>query len=145
MPPVKAVPPNTRGNPNWTKGVSGNPGGRPRAVVEVAELARLETTASIRALVRVRDSEASPPAAVVAAATTLLDRAWGRPQQSITTPDGSNALLLHWAAATAVSAELQQEFQRRGRPATITGIAESASVQADGKIVDLLAQPLPEE
>jgi hypothetical protein len=67
------------GNPNWVKGVSGNPGGRPRAIVEVQELARLETAASIRALVRVRDSADAPAAAVVAAATALLDRAWGKP------------------------------------------------------------------
>ena len=46
------------------------------------ELARLETAASIRALVRIRDAEDSPPAAVVAAANALLDRAWGRPVQS---------------------------------------------------------------
>jgi hypothetical protein len=141
MPPVKAVPPNTRGNPNWVKGVSGNPGGRPRAVVEVAELARLETTASIRALVRVRDSEASPPAAVVAAATALLDRAWGRPVQSVTSPDGPNALLLHWAAATAVSTELRAELERRGRPATIDGQAGNAEPAP----VDLLTAALPLE
>ena len=125
------------------KGVSGNPGGRPRAVVEVAELARLETTASIRALVRVRDSEASPPAAVVAAAIALLDRAWGRPQQAVEINDPANSLFLHLRAAEAVSRQIAAE--RRGRPATIAGIAEPASVQADGKIVDLLSQPLPTE
>jgi len=66
----------------WAKGQSGNPGGRPRAIVEVQELARRETAASIAALVRIRDAEDTPPAAVVAAATALLDRAWGRPVQS---------------------------------------------------------------
>jgi uncharacterized protein DUF5681 len=66
----------------WAKGQSGNPGGRPRAIVEVQELARRETAASIAALVRIRDSAETPPAAVVAAATALLDRAWGRPVQS---------------------------------------------------------------
>ena len=71
-----------RGNPNWAKGVSGNPGGRPKAIVEVQELARLETAASIRALVRIRDSADAPAAAVVAAATALLDRGWGKPMQS---------------------------------------------------------------
>jgi hypothetical protein len=76
------TPPRRGGNPNWVKGVSGNPGGRPKAIVEVQELARLETAASIRALVRVRDSADTPAAAVVAAATVLLDRGWGKPMQS---------------------------------------------------------------
>jgi hypothetical protein len=66
----------------FQKGQSGNPGGRPKAIVEVQELARAQTAASIRALVRVRDAKDAPPAAVVAAATVLLDRGWGRPTQS---------------------------------------------------------------
>jgi hypothetical protein len=66
----------------WAKGQSGNPGGRPKAVRDVVELARLETAASIRALVRIRDADDAPAAAVVAAATALLDRAWGKPMQS---------------------------------------------------------------
>jgi hypothetical protein len=45
--------------------------------VEVQELARRQTAASIAALVRIRDDASTPPAAVVAAATALLDRAWG--------------------------------------------------------------------
>jgi hypothetical protein len=82
MPTDKAVPAR-RGNPNWVKGVSGNPGGRPRAIVEVQELAQAETAASIAALVRVRDCADTPPVAVVAAATALLDRGWGRPAQAV--------------------------------------------------------------
>ena len=61
------------------KVVSGNPGGRPRAIVEVQELARRETAASIAALVRIRDAEDTPPAAVVAAATALIARQVGCP------------------------------------------------------------------
>jgi hypothetical protein len=122
----------------WVRGQSGNPGGRPRAVVEVAELARLETTASIRALVRVRDSKASPPAAVVAAATALLDRAWGRPVQSITAPGGSSLGALHFLAATEIS---KQMLADRGQRPTIAGIAEPAEPPP----ADLLAAPLPLE
>src|SRR3954469_9401270 len=64
-------------------GQSGNPGGRPKALAEVTALARAETAANIAALVRIRDDAASPPAAVVTAATALLDRAWGKPKQEI--------------------------------------------------------------
>ena len=81
--PTDKTAPARRGNPNWTKGVSGNPGGRPKAIVEVQELARRETAASIRgAGSHPRLAEDTPPAAVVAAATALLDRGWGRPVQS---------------------------------------------------------------
>jgi hypothetical protein len=142
MPPVKAVAPTTRGNPNWVKGVSGNPGGRPRAIVEVVELARRETAASIAALVRVRDAEDTPPAAVVAAATALLDRAWGRPPQAITTDPANTPTMLHLIAATAVSRELVAALDERR---TINSHIEPINGHADGEIVDLLMQPLPLE
>ena len=63
------------GNPNWVKGVSGNPGGRPRAALDVQELARAHTPEAIRALVAALDS----PRERVNAACALLDRGWGRP------------------------------------------------------------------
>jgi hypothetical protein len=63
-------------------GQSGNPGGRPKGLRDVVELARLHTPAAIESLVRVMNSDKSPPAAVVAASVALLDRGWGRPMQS---------------------------------------------------------------
>ena len=71
-----------RGNPNWTKGVSGNPGGRPKEVRAVIEAARQEGVASILALVRIRD-ESADPRAVVAAANAILDRGFGKPAQTV--------------------------------------------------------------
>lgn len=64
-------------------GQSGNPGGRPKALMEVVELARKETAASLKALAEIRSDLAAPPAARVAAAQALLDRAWGKPSQAI--------------------------------------------------------------
>jgi hypothetical protein len=116
--PTDRTAPARRGNPNWTKGVSGNPGGRPKAVVEVQELARLETAASIAALVRIRDAEDTPPAAVVAAATALLDRAWGRPVQShelhhhLEPQHMTDAELIALAATAAVSTADEDDPER---------------------------------
>jgi hypothetical protein len=62
-------------------GQSGNPKGRPRKHVSDPELRRLcqeEGEASVKALVRIRDNPKSPPTAVIQAASTILDRAYGR-------------------------------------------------------------------
>lgn len=70
-----------RGRP-WPKGVSGNPGGRPREVGHVRELARQHTEEAIQALVAVMRDPDQPGRARVAAAEALLDRGWGRPPQA---------------------------------------------------------------
>lgn len=72
-----------RGNPNWVKGKSGNPGGRPKVVAEVKELARQYTTDAISALAEICKNPKAPPAARVAAAQALLDRGYGKPTQFI--------------------------------------------------------------
>jgi hypothetical protein len=67
-----------RGRP-FVKGVSPNPGGRPKEVGHVRELAREHTAVAVGTLVTVMKSVKSPPAARVAAANALLDRGYGRP------------------------------------------------------------------
>jgi hypothetical protein len=85
-------------------GRSGNPGGRPKAVINVQELARQHTEQAVRALVEaLRD-----PRHKVAAACALLDRAWGKPQISVHSEVSVNTL--HLVAARLVSAELQLEL-----------------------------------
>jgi hypothetical protein len=67
----------------WTKGgPSPNPKGRPKqpkTVKEVRELARQHTVQMVEVLARVANNPKSPPAARQAAASSLLDRAWGKP------------------------------------------------------------------
>jgi hypothetical protein len=67
-----------RGRP-FAKGVSPNPGGRPKEVGHIRELARQHTAVAIETLVNVMKNAKAPPAARVAASNALLDRGYGRP------------------------------------------------------------------
>lgn len=73
-------------------GKSGNPGGRPKAVEGVKELARLHTENAIAALVRVIEDKKANPSARVSAAVAILDRGWGKPVQSVAGADGEGAI-----------------------------------------------------
>jgi hypothetical protein len=53
------------GNPNWRRGVSGNPGGRPKVVTEVRDLARQHTGEAIMTLVAIMENEKAQPAAAL--------------------------------------------------------------------------------
>ena len=63
----------------FEKGQSGNPGGRPKVVAEVRELARAHVPSAIEALAAIVKDKDAPPAARVAASNIILDRAAGRP------------------------------------------------------------------
>ena len=62
---------------------SGNPGGRPKEVGHVKELARQQTLEAVRVLAAIMADEKEPAAARVRAAEALFDRGWGRPAQQI--------------------------------------------------------------
>ena len=64
--------------PQSQPGSSGNPGGRPRAACSIQELARKHTIEALDVLVQIMLNEKAPPNARVAAANTLLDRAYGK-------------------------------------------------------------------
>lgn len=62
-------------------GSCGNPGGRPKGVAEVVELARSYTKQAIATLASIMENGSER--AQVAAAQVLLDRAWGKPSQAV--------------------------------------------------------------
>jgi hypothetical protein len=67
----------------FVKGQSGNPGGRPKLLSEVQELARAHTAENIEGLMEIARNPKSPAQARVAARVAVMDRAWGKPGQSI--------------------------------------------------------------
>lgn len=76
------LPPALAAN-KWQPGRSGNPGGRPRAVAQVVELARAHTVTAMQTLVEIATNKKASSPARVAAAQTILDRGWGRAAQVI--------------------------------------------------------------
>jgi hypothetical protein len=71
--------PTRRPNGTYLPGVSGNPSGMSRALVEVTDLARQHAPEAMAALVEIA-TQGKSESARVAAATALLDRGYGRPQ-----------------------------------------------------------------
>jgi hypothetical protein len=66
----------------FPKGQSGNPGGRPRVLGEVQDLARLHAPSIIVELARLA-LKARSETARIAAIRELLDRGYGRPRQAV--------------------------------------------------------------
>ena len=72
----------------WAKGQSGNPGGRPRELAGIQQLARENAPLAIQTLVEVATNGKSESARV-SAATALLDRGFGKPAQFNTGDPGN--------------------------------------------------------
>lgn len=76
-----------KNNATWTKGKSGNPGGRSPRVgpngETIAQLARAHTTDALATLVEVCNNKGLEPRDRVSAANAILDRGWGKPKESV--------------------------------------------------------------
>jgi hypothetical protein len=84
----------------WKKGESGNPSGRPAVVAEIRDLARAATAAMFDVLVSIAKDRKASPSARVAAASVILDRAWGRPAQDMNLNGGAGVTLLQLVNAS---------------------------------------------
>jgi hypothetical protein len=70
----------------FVKGQSGNPGGRRRSPVNIEDLraaAREHTAQALATLVEIAENKKATAAARVAAASQILDRGWGKPEQAV--------------------------------------------------------------
>jgi hypothetical protein len=110
---------------SFRPGQSGNPGGRPRIIGDVIELAREHTPAAIGRLASIVGDDAAPPAAQVAASIALLERGWGRPVQPIDADVNMRATYVIRAPSAVESAE---QWLRLYAPA---GMIEPVTVTGD--------------
>jgi hypothetical protein len=78
----------------WQKGVSGNAGGRPKIAAEVKELARRYGPEAFRRIVQLMRSDDERVA--LAAATVVLDRAYGRPITPVADVGEAQRLVISW-------------------------------------------------
>lgn len=94
------------------KGDPALPGaGRPKTVGRIRELALEQDEANIRTLVEIRDNPEEPAASRVAAVNAILDRAHGKPPQSINVRDMSDEELLDELRLSAIEAGLIDDDQ----------------------------------
>ena len=105
----------TIGKP-FKKGQSGNPGGRPKVVAEVKELAREYTSQAIETLVSIMANPKSAPAARVSTANALLDRGFGKPAQHIT-GDGGPQFVMRLPEPSETVQQWEASVQRTRAPA----------------------------
>ena len=113
--------PNRGHRGQWLPGSSPNPGGRPKIIEDIRDLAREHTETAINALVHIAQ-KGKQESARVAAASALLDRGWGRPTQPIAGDDDMPPVGISGTAVATLTAE-----ERAGLVASIAESLRAAS------------------
>ena len=72
-----------RGNPNWKKGESANPSGRPKIPEEIRDAARAASPKAIETLIKIMTNDDTNDGERIKAAVAILNRAYGTPAQSV--------------------------------------------------------------
>lgn len=97
-----------RGRP-FPPGQSGNPGGRPKAVRELLELARSQVPGSLELAVKLRDDEKQDARVRLDAAKFLVSYGLGAPPKAAADPDGDDG------DASALDGLTPEEIQKLAR------------------------------
>lgn len=79
----KPPPPGAGVSTRFTKGRSGNPGGRPKGSAEFKTLCQQHTPEALAAVVAIMKSKKAHPGVRLDAAKYLIDRGWGKPATAI--------------------------------------------------------------
>jgi hypothetical protein len=95
-------------------GVSGNPGGRPKELGHVRDLAREHTDEAIRTLASIMRDDKEPAPARVRAAEALLDRGWGRAETTANVKVPTNVRDLSTEELLALIADYEATGDERG-------------------------------
>ena len=90
------------------KGTSGNPGGRPKEIAELRELAREHTEEAISTLIEIMQDKTAPHAARIKASECLLDRGYGKPAQLLETRSDNRPSFFDQVAMSSFDDALQE-------------------------------------
>jgi hypothetical protein len=101
-----------RGRP-FPKGVSGNPGGRPKELRDIVELAKAHSADAIDTLASLMRDRKVPPAARVAAANAILDRGFGKPRQGVELSGHDGGPIEHKEVSDEARLEAFMEFMKK--------------------------------
>jgi hypothetical protein len=111
-------------------GQSGNPGGRPKAIVDVAAAARDFTLEGIEILKAIARREDATDTARTSAVKELLDRAWGKAPQTLDLRKQLNLDEMTDAELAAIAASGRDDEQSGN------GSEDTAATPGDPKLVN---------